>query len=257
MDWKDYHQLRAELKRPLIMAHRGASALMPENTLSSFHRAVEDGTDIIETDLHFTKDDEIVLVHDHTLDRTVDGTGRVRDYTLSQIKKFKIRQSPSEQSKDERVPTLKELIDFTKAGVPLALELKDPLFDQAWYGEKLIAILSDTGLLDKCTVISFNKSRMKLVEGLAPSLVGGWITMNNILPIHRAEFLGPFWPLLIINPFYVLWAHKLGKIVAPLDPSPEPRLSLYLKLGVDVILTDNPGLTLRKIERRLASQTPK
>lgn len=257
MDWKEFRQLRTELKRPLIMAHRGASAIMPENTLSSFRRAIDDGADIIETDLHFTKDDEIVLMHDSTLDRTVDATGHVRDYTLSQLKKFKIKQSPSEQNREEHIPTLKELIEFTNAQIPLALELKDPLFDQAFYGEKLITILSDSGLLGRCTVISFNKSRLKLVEGLAPSLMGGWITMSNIWPVHPVEFLGPFWPLLIINPLYVLWAHKLGKIVTPLDPTPERRLGLYLRLGVDVILSDNPGLTLREIERRLASQTRK
>ena len=251
MDWKEFRQLRTDLNRPLVMAHRGASAILPENTLSAFQRAIEDGADIIETDLHFTRDDEIVLMHDNTLDRTVEATGRVRDYTLSQIKQFKIRQSSSRQNGDKYIPTLKELIELTKAQTPLALELKDPLFDQASYGEKLITILKDYGLLGRCTVISFNKSRMKLVEGLAPSLLGGWITMNNILPTHNVEFLGPFWPLLILNPFYVAWAHKLNKIVTPLDPTPEARLGFYLKLGVDVILSDNPGLTLREIERRM------
>lgn len=251
MNWEEFSQLQARLNRPLIMAHRGASAILPENTLSAFQQAADDGADIIETDLHFTKDDELVLIHDDTLERTVEASGRVRDYTLSQIKEFKIRQPPNRQDVVERVPTLQELIELTQANMPLALELKDPLFDQPGYGEKLISVLSNAGLLGRCTVISFNKSRMKRVEGLAPALVGGWITLFNFLPTHSVELLGPFWPLLLVNPFYVAWAHRLGKVVTPLDTTPEPRLWLYLALGVDVILTDNPGLTRKEVERRL------
>lgn len=250
MIWEELRHLRAQLKRPLIMAHRGASAILPENTLTAFERAVADGADVLETDLHFTKDDEIVLVHDDTLDRTVEAMGLIRDFTLGEIKQFKIRQLPSPEKEIERVPTLKELIELTEAKIPLALELKDPLFEHPAYGQKLVSVLDQAGLLGRCAVISFDKQKVKLVSGLAPELVGGWITLSNILPTHPVELLGPFWPLLIVNPFYVAWAHRLGKFVGPLDPNPEARLGLYLKLGVDIILTDNPGLTLKEIERR-------
>ena len=88
---------------------------------------------------------------------------------------------------------------------------------------------------------------------MAKELVGGWITMSNFFPTHSVELLGPAWPLLVVNPFYVKWAHSLGKFVAPLDPAPEARLGFYLKLGVDIILTDNPGLTLTELKRKLNS----
>jgi glycerophosphoryl diester phosphodiesterase len=250
MIWEELRRLRAELKRPLIMAHRGASAILPENTLTAFQRAIADGADVLETDLHFTRDDEIVLIHDDTLDRTVEAMGLIRDFTLSEIKQFKIRQPPSRKNGIERVPTLKELIELTEAKMPLVLELKDALFEQPQYGQKLVSILGETGLLDHCAVISFDMHKVKLVEGLVPELVGGWITLSNLLPTQPVELLGPFWPLLIANPFYVAWAHRLGKFVGPLDPNPEARLGLYLKLGVDIILTDNPGLTLKEIDRR-------
>jgi glycerophosphoryl diester phosphodiesterase len=251
MNHADFHTLRADLQRPLVMAHRGASAILPENSLSAFQRAVADGADILETDLHFSQDDEILLIHDDTLDRTVEASGQVRDFTLSDIRKFKLRQPASRHGKIEQVPTLRELIELTEAQIPLALELKDPLFELPHYGEKLVAVLRDTGLLGRCAVISFSQQKMKTVESLAPELVGGWITLVNFFPTQPAELLGPFWPLLILNPFYVAWAHKLGKIVAPLDPNPEARLGLYLKLDVDVILSDNPALTLTEIRKRL------
>jgi len=250
MNWETLRQRRIDQKRPLVMAHRGASALLPENSLAAFQRAVDDGADVIETDLHFTKDNQIVLIHDPTLERTVHAAGRVRNYTLAQIKQFKLKQPPNRQQIDERVPTLRELIEQTNANVPLALELKDPLFDQPRYGQLLVDQLRQTGLLGRCAVIGFKKSRVRLVESLAPELVGGWITMHNPLPTQPAELLGPFWLLLLLNPFYVIWAHRLGKLVAPLDPWPEPRLWLYLWLGVDVILSDNPGLTRQNLKQK-------
>ena len=247
----EFRQLRSRLNRPLVMAHRGASAILPENSPSAFLRAVADGADIIETDLHFTQDNEIVLIHDDTLDRTIEASGPVRDYTLAELKQFKLKQPPERQTEIEHILTLRELIDLTEAKVPLALELKDPLFELPEYGQKLIAILRETNLLGRCAVISFGKQKMQSVERMAPELVGGWITLFNPLPTPDVELLGPLWLLVILNPFYVAWAHRLGKIVAPLDPDPDARLWLYLKLGVDVILTDNPAATRREIERRL------
>jgi len=249
MDWQKFRELRTEMERPFVMAHRGASALLPENTLAAFQQALADGADILETDLRFTADDEIVLIHDETLDRTVEGTGLVRDYTLKEIQQLKVKQGTGAKDPGS-VPTLRALIEATKAQVPLALELKDPLFIQPGYGEKLIQLLRDYGLLEQCVIISFNLTRLQAVKHLYSPLAAGWITMSNPSPNHPVEFVGPFWPLLFLNPFYTFQARRLGKIVCPLDPLPEARLGLYLKLGLDVILTDNPAKTLNVIAQK-------
>jgi glycerophosphoryl diester phosphodiesterase len=251
MKLDEFHRLKEKLKRPLIMAHRGASALLPENSPSAFLQAVTDGADVIETDLHFTQDGEIVLIHDDTLERTVEAAGLARDFTLAELKRFKLKQPPERQHEIECIPTLRELIELTEAKVPLALELKDPLFEIPEYGKKLVILLRESGLLGRCAVIGFNKQTVQQVERLAPELVGGWITMTNPWPNQAVEMLGSFWPLLLINPFYTVWAHRQGKIVAPLDPDPDARLGLYLRLGVDVILTDNPAKTLRTLKEKL------
>ena len=251
MKLDEFHQLKENLKRPLIMAHRGSSALLPENSPSAFLRAVEDGADVIETDLHFTRDGEIVLIHDNTLERTVEAAGPVHDFTLAELKRFNLKQPPERQQEVERILTLRELIELTGIKVPLALELKDPLFAQPEYGEKLVNLLRECGILGRCAVIGFNKQIVQQIEQMAPELVGGWITMTNPSPNQAVEMLGPFWPLLLINPFYVSWAHRHGKIVAPLDPDPDARLALYLRLGADVILTDNPAKTLQALKEKL------
>jgi glycerophosphoryl diester phosphodiesterase len=249
MNWDKFFQLKARLGRPLVMAHRGASALLPENSASAFSRAVADGADIIETDLHFSKDNQLVLIHDATLERTVAAAGNVRDFTLAELQQFILKQPPERAGHVERILTLAELFELTNHAIPLALELKTAQFAEPRYGQILVDELARHGMLEECAVIGFHRERILAVKRLAPALAGGWITLSNPNPRQPTELLGPFWPLLLLNPFYIRRAHALGKIVAPLDPSPEPRLGLYRRMGADVILADNPKLTLTKLEK--------
>ncbi len=249
MNWDKFFQVRAELGRPLVMAHRGASALLPENSLSAFERAVTDGADLLETDLHFSKDDELVVIHDATLDRTVKGTGKVLDYTLAELKQFRLKQPPERADVAESIMSLRELLAFSNGQVPLALELKTDLFLQPRYAKTLTDLLTEFDMLEECAVISFSQARIAAVKRAAPALAGGWITLNNPFPNQPTELLGPFGPLLLLNPFYIKKAHSMGKIVAPLDPAPEKRLGLYQRLGADVLLTDDPAKTLAAMEK--------
>ena len=248
MNWDKFFQVRAELGRPLVMAHRGASALLPENSLSAFERAVTDGADVIETDLHFTRDDELVCIHDDTLERTVKASGAVRDYTLAELKQFRLKQPPERTEVTEHILTLRELLAFSGEAVPLALELKTDLFLEARYAKILANVLAEFNMLEECAAISFSKARLAAVKQQAARLAVGWITLKNPSPNQPTEMLGPFWPLLLLNPFYIKKAHQLGKLVAPLDPTPESRLGLYQWLGVDILLTDNPAKTLTALE---------
>lgn len=249
MNWDKFFQIRAELGRPLVMAHRGASALLPENSLSAFERAIADGADILETDLHFSKDDELVVIHDATLDRTVEGSGEVRDYTLAELKQFRLKQPPERAGVAESILSLRELLEFLNGTMPVALELKTDLFQQSRYAKLLTNLLSEFNVLEECAVISFSKARIAGVKQVAPSLAGGWITLRNPFPNQPTELLGPFWPLLLLNPFYIKKAHSLGKIVAPLDPAPEARLGMYHRMGADVLLADNPAKTLATLKK--------
>src|SRR5437868_2438851 len=104
---------------PLIIAHRGASAYEPENTLRAFELAIQQGAQMIELDLHSTADGQVVVIHDPTLDHTTNLRGRVDQLTLEQIKR-------ADAGKGERVPTLDEVLDLTAGKVRLYLEIKDP-----------------------------------------------------------------------------------------------------------------------------------
>jgi len=234
--------------KPYVMAHRGNRAACPENTLAAFKRALADGADIIETDLHLTRDGVFVCIHDATVDRTTDGRGAVADMSLAEIKKLGAFYGRPE-FKDERAPTLAETIALIPPDVALALELKTDRFLEPDVCRKLADELDRAGIRSRAVVLSFNLQRTLAVRAVAPDIPIGYITMFNPLPFANAQLLGPFWPLLLINPLYPLLAHMQGKVVCPLDPTPDSRLWFYRLLGCDAILTDDPEKTIKKLRR--------
>jgi glycerophosphoryl diester phosphodiesterase len=246
MDWDNFREERKIYGRPFVVAHRGAQTIEPENTLRAFLLALVQGADALETDLRFTRDDELVLFHDPTLERMTEGEGAVRTYTLAELKRLRTRQ-PGGMLVDEPVPTLAELIAATGGQTPLLLELKDPLFLQEKYAQKLIDVLAAGGVLRRSALISFHFDYVQAVRAVCPDIPVGFITIKNPWPKRGAQLLGPLWPLMYLNPAYVAFAHRMGSIVAPLDPTPVPRLRYYMALQVDAVLADEPGRTLQTI----------
>ncbi len=113
--------------RIIMAAHRGDKDCRPENTMPAFMHAIELGADGIETDLHQTKDGVIVMMHDHTVDRTTDGTGRVCDMTLEELRKLDAGVKKGPEYAGTRIPTFEEFLDLVEPveGLLLNLELKD------------------------------------------------------------------------------------------------------------------------------------
>jgi glycerophosphoryl diester phosphodiesterase len=250
MTWATFHEERQNMGRPFVIAHRGVPKEKPENTLASFASAIEQGADALETDLRFTADGEIVLFHDETVERTTDGQGPVSAHTLTGIKRLHTRRPADNQPIDEPVPTLIELLSMTQAQVPLLLELKDPSFTDLRRAERLIQTLQVYDMLEKSAIVSFKAELIAAVKTVCPTIPAGYITISDPLPPENVELVGPYWPLLFINPLYVRMAHNKNDIVAPLDTNPIPRLSYYLWLGVDALLADEPGQVIRALEQR-------
>lgn len=234
--------------KPYVMAHRGNRTACPENTLASFRRAIEDGADVLETDLHVSADGAFVCIHDATLDRTTDGRGPVEAFSLAELKAFSASFGRPEFS-SERIPSLAQLAALLPPDRGLALELKSDRFLDPGVGRRLGEELAGLGVLGRSVVLSFSRARLEATRLGAPGLPTGWITLKDPRPARGVELLGPFWPLLLANPFYVALAHRRGQAVAPLDPSPDGRLRLYRLLGCDAVLTDDPEATVRKLGR--------
>lgn len=254
-NWSDFHRLRRQRRKPIVVAHRGVPVLAPENTLGSFSLALDQGADVLETDLWFSRDGEIVLFHDATLDRMTDGHGPVSQHTLAQIKRLRTR-TPTGGLSTETVPSLIELLASTQAGIPLLLELKDPLFSQPARAARLVETLAAYRAIESCAIISFHPEFVRSVQAVCPQIPVGHITLSNPVPRPHTALLGPYWPLLFANPLYAVIARWMGSVVAPLDPTPERRMAYYLRLRVDAILADYPSRAIQAMGGKEPSDRP-
>ena len=234
--------------KPLIMAHRGNQVACPENTLAAFQRAFAEGADILETDLQLSADEVFMCIHDGALERTTTGTGLISQKTLAELKLFSANCDRDEFGA-ERIPTLNELLAELPAEVALALELKSDRFLEPDICKKLVAELRAAGVFERTVVLSFSLPRLQAVQAVAPEMPVGWITLSRLTPLPGVQMVGPLWPILLINPFYVWLAHRKDQFCCPLDPKPEPRLWLYRLFGCDAVLSDDPGLTRIKLRK--------
>ena len=237
-------------EKPYLMAHRGNQILCPENTLASFQKAFNDGADILETDLHLSRDGQFICIHDGTLDRTTDGTGAIADLTVKEIKSVSAFNQKSGFEK-ERVPLLQETAEILPENVALALELKTDRFFEKKVCQQLISELKNFGILERTIVLSFSAERVMAVRAVEKDMPIGLITMNKLRPPDDFDMVGPFFPIVWLNPWYIKTAHRKGLLVCPLDPAPEPRLKYYLRWGCDAIITNDPGVTRKAIDALL------
>ena len=240
-------------QKPYVMAHRGNQVRFPENTLSAFKQAIDDGADLIETDLQVTSDGKIVCIHDSTVNRTTNGIGRVDSMPLSELRRLNAAVNmPGLPS--EPIPTLNELASLLPGGIGLAVEFKSKAFFDSVHTRQLIDVLRASGVKERSVALSFQREHLDAVQRADPALPLGLITLSTPYPVGGVQMVGPFWPLLVANPVYVWWAHLRGQLVCPLDPKPEPRLWYYRFLGCDAVLSDDPGTTCRALGRRVSDQ---
>ncbi len=154
-----------------VAAHRGNVADYPENTMPAYRSAYEIGADMIELDLHMTKDGEIVLIHDEDLARTADVAGRIRDLTLEEVRRADVGIKRGEAFRGTLVPTLREFCEFVSAmdeGMQFNFEFKDYLRDgEEWAkmsADRIIAMVDSYGLWERSFVNSFDGGLLRYIE---------------------------------------------------------------------------------------------
>ncbi len=234
--------------KPYVLAHRGNKVVCPENTLAAFKRALDDGADILETDIHQTADGVFVCIHDPTVDRTTNGSGAIADMRLDEIKRLSASCGRRE-FESEQIPTLGDVAEILPNDIGLALELKDDRFLQPEVARQLVDELDKLGVRNRTIVISFSFPRLQALRSVARDTPIGRITVFDVWPHSGAELLGSLWPMLLLNPFFVWIAHRRGQLVCPLDPEPDSRLLLYRALHCDALLTNDSGETCRALCR--------
>jgi glycerophosphoryl diester phosphodiesterase len=228
------------------MAHRGASDLAPENSLAAFALAIEHRADLIETDLWFLADGDIACMHDRSLRRTAGVDLDVTTQTRAALARHRLVDAAGG---DHRVPLLEDLLATVPETTPVVLELKDPRFAEPARIARLVAILGARAESDRAAVIAFDARLLAAIRARAPGLITGHISTRDPLGDRACALLGPWWPLLYANPWYVQRAHARGQRVCPLDPHLHRHLPRWLAMGVDAVLTNDPRATRAEIDR--------
>src|SRR5512136_2058667 len=149
----DIRLLRAPGAPVLRVGHRGARGHAPENTLASFDLAVEMGVNVVETDVHLSKDGEVVLIHDHTVDRTTNGHGFVKDLTLAELKQLDAGAWFDPRFAGEGVLTLGELLAWAHNRVGVAIEIKNGPIYYPGIAEKIIRLLEKHDMARQASLI--------------------------------------------------------------------------------------------------------
>nr|MDT0659826.1 glycerophosphodiester phosphodiesterase family protein [Micromonospora sp. DSM 115978] len=259
------------MSAPLVFAHRGSSAVLPEHTLAAYLHALAEGADGLECDVRMTRDGHLVCVHDRRLDRTSNGRGRVSRHTLAQLDRLDFGSwHPEAVGRDAdpartRLLTLDRLLTAVLATgreVELLIETKHPTRYGAHIERRLVELLDRHGLADpstgdpvRVTVMSFSALAVRRMRELAPRLPT--VLLLDILPqrlrVGRLPFgariAGPGVHLLRARPDLVPALHTAGHPVYVWTVNAPADIELALDQGVDGIITDRPALVLDRLGR--------
>lgn len=217
-----------------LVGHRGAADLVPENTLPSMAAAIELGVNELETDLRLSKDGEIVLMHDATVDRTTDGHGAVNDLTLAQLRAL-------DAGHGERIPTFVELLEATD--IPLQIEIKDPLVI-----EPLAELLRSLPASDVARLrpTSFDRDCVRRMAEILPEGYNGLISKESPSSLlDDAAALGARRVLVGLDGVsadFIAHAHDRGFGVDLWPVSTAEHVRTAVELGADGFTTDDPRL---------------
>ena len=238
-----------------IWGHRGAYDFASENTLSSFQIAADKGADGVELDIQLTRDGEIVVIHDEKIDRLSNGQGYVKDYTLSELKKFNFNKRRLTLPEFMEAPTLAEVFELLgQTGLEINVELKTGVFFYEGIELKALQLAGAFGMSDRIVWSSFNHWSVQTVKRFEPSartalLCGGGIfATGEECEKTGAEALHPD-ARQLRYPGLVEDCHRRGiKVRAYTINSPED-LRFAFDLGVDAVFTNNIDVAREELEK--------
>jgi glycerophosphoryl diester phosphodiesterase len=240
---------------PLIYAHRGASGLFPENTMEAFHAAVRRRADGIELDVQLSRDNKLVVIHDHHLDRTTNGTGPVRKYTLRELRQFRADKNAPSRTSRARIPTLREVFQaFYDTPMRFFLELKNFLSNQPHLEELVLEQISRYQLTQRTVISSFNFDSLVHIKELNPMQTTALLYVGpiprpwEVAARYQADQLHV--PVDQLTLELVEQAHEHGFPVFGWTINSPRQIQDAIRVGVDGIITNYPGRARKMLRRR-------
>ena len=240
--------------RVQVLAHRGASAYAPENTLAAFRLAIAQRADWLELDVQQTKDGHLVVFHDLRIDRTTNGQGNLRDLTLEQVRALDAGSWFGSQFAGEKVPTFEEVVALAREqGIRIFPEIKDPRFYPG-IEERMAAVISANDYEDSTIVQSFDMGSLERLRQANPRLkMAALYTATAPLrgePPPGVTVIGPPWEIVTVDPGIVRDAHAAGREVVVWSVDSTIPLRPLLDAQVDGIITGRPDVIRAVLEGR-------
>ena len=245
-----------ERRAPMVIAHRGDSAHAPENTLVAFSLAQERGADAVEFDVKLTGDGQVIILHDQSVDRTTNGHGDIRNFSLSQVKELDAGGWFDPKFSNERIPSLDDV--FSQIGGRILMNIE--LTNYATPGDLLVERVAELVLKFKVTnsvlFSSFFLGNLRKAKRLLPGIPCGMLASKGIKGFpwrtwgwrRGMDALHPY--LTDVSETLVSKVHRKGKRINVWTVNDPGEMDRLLALGIDGIFTDDPGLLLEKIRGR-------
>ena len=242
-----------------VISHRGANKVAPQNTVIAFEKSMEIGCDGFETDIHLTKDGVPVVCHNFNIDATSDGKGYIKNMTFEELRRYDFGKYRGPEFEGTKIPTLDEFLEVSaKMGDKmkvLDIELKSEVPGAAGteIAEKMLKAVNEYGLLDKLLVSSFDPALLVVCKKIEPRCKTGILysperKLAYKISLNPAKFcreincdaLHPHY--IYCTKHFVETAHNAGIQVNPWTIDSERVAKRLIKLGVDGLITDDPGL---------------
>ena len=233
-----------------VFAHRGLSSLYPENTLEAFRKALEYDIDGIETDVQLSKDGKLVIIHDELLNRTTNGKGFVKDFTLEELKKLNANNG---KDGTYEIPTLEELLNLLKDyDITINLELKTSVFEYPGIEKKVYEEIKKFHLEKRVIISSFNHYSLLRFKEIDPTIKLGVLTADRLIDAEeyvKKHGFDCFHPMFMYcNKTNVRKAHELGLEVNVWTVDLKVAYDLLKEANVDTIMTNCCNLFTKKKE---------
>lgn len=253
---------------PLVIAHQGGDGLRPSNTMAAFDHAVALGVDVLELDIHSTADGVLVIIHDDTVDRTTNGTGRVNDLTLAEIQALDAGYNWPTLREHEQlgtypfrdqgiiIPTLEELFQ-AYPDLPMVIEIKQ---QEPSITEPFCALLREYDMTEQVLAAAFSTATLDDFRAVCPEVItsGGMGEIRRFYVMHRLWISGAYDPTFyavqvpeFFDPFHILTPRFVADVQAQnLDVhawtiNTTADMEKMIELDVDGIITDYPDELLR------------
>jgi glycerophosphoryl diester phosphodiesterase len=230
----------------LVFGHRGASAYAPMNTLPAFELAVKQKADGIELDVQLSKDGQLIILHDFTVDHSTDGRGYARDKTLAELRELDAGIKFGEQYRGTRIPTLEEVFEAVGHKLFINVEIKSITEDTDGVEQVTADCITRHGMEKRVIVSSFNPLTLERFRAILPDVPIGYLYSPveqpfadriDVLP-HEARH--PYHEM--IDEAYMQWARQNRYFINTWTVNDPARTRELRALGVNAVITDKPDV---------------